>query len=91
MTGRRGHRGRTDSNHAAIVEALRAAGWRVQSLTEVGNGCPDLFIWKPFSDLVRLVEIKTPTGRLTEAQSELVTDGCPVRIVRSVEDALALR
>lgn len=88
---RRGHRGKTDSNHADIVKALRGAGWRVQSLTEVGNGCPDLFIWKPFSDLVRLVEIKTPTGRLTKDQSDLVMEGCPVRVIRTVEDALALR
>jgi Holliday junction resolvase len=35
---------RTDANHEAIVEALRAAGASVQSLAAVGKGCPDLLV-----------------------------------------------
>jgi len=37
-------RARTDGNHAEIVEALRARGWRVGSLAALGRGWPDLLI-----------------------------------------------
>lgn len=33
-----------DSNQAAIVQALRAAGASVQSLASVGSGVPDLLV-----------------------------------------------
>jgi len=35
---------RVDANQAAIVEALRAAGYSVQSLAAVGEGVPDLLV-----------------------------------------------
>lgn len=33
-----------DSNHVAVVEALRGIGCMVQSLTAVKSGCPDLLV-----------------------------------------------
>ena len=36
--------GRTDSNQSDIVKALRKAGATVQSLADVGGGCPDLLV-----------------------------------------------
>ena len=42
---RRGHQGRTDGNHGAIVEALLSvSGVTVHSLAGIGCGCPDLLI-----------------------------------------------
>ena len=35
---------RVDSNHAAVVQALRKIGCSVQSLASVGSGCPDLLV-----------------------------------------------
>ena len=38
------NRSRKDDNQDAIVEALEAAGCKVQSLAGVGRGCPDLLV-----------------------------------------------
>lgn len=35
---------RTDSNQRSIVAALRKAGASVQSLHQIGGGCPDLLV-----------------------------------------------
>lgn len=35
---------RIDANQTAIAEALLAIGCSVQSLAEVGDGCPDLLV-----------------------------------------------
>jgi hypothetical protein len=34
--------GRVDGNHATIARGLRQAGASVQSLADLGSGCPDL-------------------------------------------------
>lgn len=81
-------RGKVDGNHAAIVEALRATGWKVRSLASVGRGMPDLLIAR--HGIVRLVEVKTPKGTLTPHQVKMVDEGWPVVILRSVDEALAL-
>ena len=36
--------GKTDANHADIVDALRRVGASVVSLASVGNGVPDLLV-----------------------------------------------
>ena len=59
-----------DANERAIVEALRAAGYAVQTL-EQGKGCPDLLVCKPYAygdGRLTLLEVKEPGGRLTPAQ-----------------------
>jgi hypothetical protein len=62
-------RGKVDGNHAAIVARFREWGWSVQSLADIGNGCPDLLVCPPSSGPMRLVEVKMPkTGRLTADQ-----------------------
>lgn len=82
-------RGRTDANQAAIVEALRQVGWKVQSTASLGGGFPDLVIARGYD--VRLVEVKAPKGRLTEDQQRFHQEqGWPVSVVRSVDDALNL-
>lgn len=35
---------RVDANHSAVVLALVARGWTVQTLASVGVGCPDLLV-----------------------------------------------
>ena len=37
-------RAKVDANQAEIVRALRQAGATVQSLAEIGAGCPDLMV-----------------------------------------------
>ena len=62
---------RIDTNHVAVVAALRKAGATVQSLAGVGKGVPDLLVgirWK-----TALLEVKdgakVPSARrLTEDQ-----------------------
>ena len=82
-------RGRVDQNQAAIVEALRAVGWKVQSTADIGSGFPDLVIARGHD--IRLVEVKQLKGTLTaDQQAFIVRDGWPVRIIRSVDEALSL-
>ena len=35
-----------DDNQAVIVKALRKAGCEVMSLAAIGNGCPDLLVYR---------------------------------------------
>lgn len=78
---------RVDTNQAEIVAALRGVGARVQLLHTVGNGCPDALVG--FRGQLHLLEIKTPTGRLTpdECAWHLDWQGY-VHVVRSPEQAL---
>jgi hypothetical protein len=55
-----------DQNQPAIVEALRADGWSVQSLAQIGKGCPDLLISRDGETIV--VECKMPGERLNKDQ-----------------------
>jgi hypothetical protein len=57
---------KVDGNHGLLVEALRAYGWVVRDTSRVGQGFPDLLIAKRGRTV--LVEVKTPKGRLEEAQ-----------------------
>ena len=51
---------RRDTNHAALVEALRDAGLAVSDLGGVGGGVPDLYVSRAGRGL--WVEIKAPKG-----------------------------
>lgn len=94
---RRASAHRRDDNHQAVVAALRAAGWYVLDTSQVGGGCPDLFVAKGG----RLVPIelkdgaKVPSARLLTMAEIKVCDafdraGVRVRVVSSIEEALAL-
>ena len=50
-----------DGNQNDIVDALRAAGARVQLLHTVGHGCPDTLV--AFRGAWYVAEIKNPQGR----------------------------
>jgi hypothetical protein len=79
---------RTDGNHADIRQAMRDAGADVEDMSGAGRGFPDTVV-RTRDDRVLLVEIKTPTGKLTPAQVKF-HQRFPVHIVRTVEEAVEL-
>jgi hypothetical protein len=82
--------GRVDRNHTEIVAGLRAIGATVQSLADVGLGCPDLLVgWR---GEIWLLEIKTHNwDKLTPAEATWHAAWCgrPVAIVHNLTEALA--
>ena len=86
---------RVDANHAGIVQLLRSAGARVQSLAQVGGGVPDLLVG--YQGKIALVEVKdgakAPSYRvLTPAEQAWHShwEGYPVYVVESDADALKM-
>lgn len=86
-------RPKVDATQAAIVGALRAAGYLVQTLAALGGGVPDLLVGCPWGELV-LVECKTPRGKrqgaLTPAQVDwhLAWRRCPLCVGASAREVL---
>lgn len=80
---------KVDINQKEIVAALRKIGATVQTLHEVGKGCPDLLVG--FKGVNLLMEIKNPeySGKLTEREAEWhdAWKG-EVWIVETVDEAL---
>ena len=84
---------RVDSNQAAIVAALRAAGATVQPLHTIGKGCPDLLVGYHAINL--LFEVKD--GSLPPSRKMLTNDEAQwfgtwngqAQIIESVDEALA--
>jgi len=68
------YRARTDTTHAAIRDALRAAGYDVEDYSNVGGGVWDLAVRRPAPGYTGergfrcWVECKTLRKRLTEAE-----------------------
>ena len=84
--------GKRDSNHAAIVSALRQAGCFVVDLGDVGGGCPDVAAMR--NGVTTWFELKRETGRsrIESAQvtwhEDALAKGVKVHIVRSATEAL---
>lgn len=78
-----------DKNQAEIVHALRQVGATVVLMHEAGEGIPDLLVG--YRGETYLVEIKSKSGKLNERQQlwHSLWTGKPVRIVRSIEEALS--
>lgn len=74
--------GRRDNNHTEIVKGLRKCGYKVMPLQEF-----DALCLGPNGKLVML-EIKSPGGKPTPSQQQLVRDGWPLVYVESIEQAL---
>jgi Holliday junction resolvase len=77
---------RRDANEGAIIQTLQAEGVIVFPIS--GAGIPDLLcghrgVWF-------LVEVKTRSGRLTEAQRRFhaLAEGYPVYVVRTAQEAV---
>jgi ribosomal protein L16/L10AE len=77
---------RRDANEPAIVQALEAVGAEVWRLS--GTGIPDLLVWHVRCGVL-LMEVKTKSGTLTDAQVQ-ANRRLPVHVVRTVDEALAL-
>jgi hypothetical protein len=82
-------RGRRDLNHRAVVEALRACGWRVWDLADLGGGISDVLAYRPNKGL-RLFEIKYQDGALTPDQEQRIMEGWPITVIRSIEQVARL-
>ena len=67
------------------MDALRRVGVRVYPIS--AKGFADLVCWAPRVGLV-LLEVKAPRGKVTPAQNQFQDAGWPVRIVRTVPEAL---
>ena len=75
-----------DTVQPAIVEALEKIGATVQSLGQVGAGCPDL-LWA-YRGVCGLIEVKTGNETLTAGQVEWHQRwAAPVSVVNSPEQA----
>ena len=77
--------GRRDANEPEIVAAAKRAGFRVFYTSELG----DLIV--QIAGLTELWEVKTATGKLTEAQCRRRQAGLIARTVRTVDDVLGAR
>jgi hypothetical protein len=82
---------RRDDNHAAVRDALRAAGIWTHDTGGMGDGFPDLLCW--FRGTFHLLEVKDgtkpPSKRaLTDDEAEFIRT-CPgqVHVVNSVAEA----
>lgn len=80
-----------DKIHDAVVLALADHGVHAIDTSSVGNGMPDLIV--PHHDDGRpiLLEVKSPSGRLSARQRQWQAEwkGAPPVIVKTVEQALA--
>lgn len=87
-------RGKIDGNQREVVAALRAIGATVQSLADIGAGCPDLLVG--FRGVTWVMEVKDgrkpPSARrLTPAEARWLYSwrGGPACVVECAEDAVA--
>lgn len=79
---------RVDQNHGEIRETLRRCGWRILDVSDCAGLC-DLLAHR--GGELRMVEVKTAKGKLTPRQAELIAEGWPIVIVRTIEEAARLR
>ena len=59
---------KVDMNHAAIVKALRKIGCLVWDTSRMGGGFPDAIACLGYR--VKMLEFKTPGGKLTPQQEK---------------------
>ena len=79
---------RTDRTPREVIDTLRQCGWKVADTHALPNWV-DCVASK--GETVRLIEIKTATGKLKPSQQRLIDQGWPVVVLRSAEDAVGLR
>jgi hypothetical protein len=63
--------GRTDANQADVVQCLRDLGASVQSLADIGQGCPDLLVgWRELNFVLEVKDGAQPPSKrkLTPAE-----------------------
>ena len=85
-----------DSNQAQIIRDLRRLGFVVHDVSSLGGDCLDLFVCgytnEQGAQAWVQIEVKTDTGKLTEAEAEYIVqadlEGVPVLVARCTEDVL---
>lgn len=87
-----------DAGHPAIVAHLKALGWSVTDLAQVGKGCPDLLIGR--RGVTYLAEIKASAEDATDRRRRNLREsqrmwlrawrGGPVVVLRSPHDVTLL-
>ena len=83
-----------DTNQTAIVVALREIGCNVLSLAAIGQGCPDLLVYRHATGLLYLLEVKdgaksASRRRLTPHQKQFHADW-PVHVVKNEIEAMVV-
>ena len=73
---------RRDSNEPGLVELARSIGLKVFYTSELG----DLIV--QYGDLTELWEVKTASGKLTDAQCRLRQRGLTAYTIRTEQDVL---
>lgn len=85
---------KVDANQAELVEVIRAMGGTVQTLAQVGKGCPDLLIgWRGKNLLVEVKDGSRPPSErvLTSDQKRWHSDWRGrVYIVATLDDLLLI-
>ena len=76
---------RRDANEPELVAAARKMGMKVFYTNELG----DLLV--QYAGLTSLWEIKTSTGKLTDAQCRRKQQGLEARIIRNLDDVILAR
>jgi hypothetical protein len=92
------HAKRTDANHAHIRDGLRALGWDICDLSDVGGGVPDLVARMPDHGLPVFFEVKVLEGKrnpkpkkLTPAEETWMKYcGHITYVVTSLEEAISI-
>lgn len=80
---------RVDATHGAVHEALMKMGWDVIDTSRLPCFV-DLVCWHRGRQVLQLVEVKTAKGTLTTSQQWLIDRGWPIRVVRTVQEAVNL-
>jgi hypothetical protein len=84
-------RGKIDANQLQIVRALRHAGVSVQSLADLGSGCPDLLCgFRGENWLLEVKDAMLPASRRKLTEDEETWHKLwrgQVCVVESIEDA----
>ena len=78
------HNPRRDANELEIVRVFESNGCEVMRLNLF-----DLLVLKPNKEIL-MVEVKTPNGRLTKSQQDMLWAGWPLIVVRSADEAREL-
>ena len=73
---------RRDANEPELVAAARRIGLKVFYTSELG----DLLV--QYGDITELWEVKTETGKLTDAQCRRKQQGLKAQVIRSQQDVI---
>lgn len=76
-----------DGNQSEIVDAYRAHGYLVKSTAMVGEGFPDLIVWRSDHGYL-LIEVKMPKGKLRKKQISFQDKGWPVTEIRDASEVV---